>query len=174
MKGKYIQKKQLNPLFKDILFLLSKITVLVVFYLFLFYIVFGIYRCDDQAMSPACKESDLAVFYRLENNFHPSDVIVLEKNGERQVRRIVAVAGDVVDITEDGLVINENIQQETDIFKETLPYEEGITFPITVPPGEYFVLGDNRLESVDSRIYGSVSQNEVKGIVITLLRRRGI
>lgn len=174
MKGQHIQKKQLNPLLKDILFLLSKIAVLVVFFLILFYVVFGIYRCNDQAMSPACKESDLAIFYRLEKNFQPSDVIVLEKNSERQLRRVIAVAGDVVDITEDGLVINGNIQQEPDIFKETLPYEEGITFPITVKQDEYFVLGDNRSASVDSRIYGPVSQDDIKGIVITLLKRRGI
>lgn len=174
MNGKYRQKKPLSPLCKDILFLLSKIAILAVFLIIVFCGIFGIYRCSDQAMSPACKESDLVIAYRLEHHFHPSDVIVLEKNGERQIRRVVAVAGDVVDITEDGLVINGNIQQEPDIFKETLPYEEGITFPVTVPPNEYFVLADNRLESVDSRIYGLVSQDEIEGIVITLLRRRGI
>lgn len=174
MNGKHIQKEPLSPLCKDILFLLSKIAILAVFLMILFCGVFGIYRCSDQTMSPACKESDLVIIYRLEHHFHPSDVIVLEKNGERQIRRVIAVAGDVVDITEDGLVVNGNIQQEPDIFKETLPYKEGIDFPFTVPVDEYFVLGDNRLGSVDSRIYGSVPQDEIKGIVITLLRRRGI
>ncbi len=174
MKEQDKQRKQMKPILKDAVFLLSKIAVLVLFLLLIFGVVFGIYRCNDHAMSPACKDGDLAIVYRLEENFHPSDVIVLEKDGERQIRRVIAAAGDVVDITEKGLVINGYLQQEPDIFTDTLPYEEGIPFPITLGEGEYFVLGDNRPQSTDSRIYGAVRQDEIKGIVITLIRRRGI
>ena len=56
---------------------------------------------------------------------------------------------------------------------ETLPYTEGISFPLTVGEDEYFVLGDNRTNAHDSRIYGTVSKEEIKGTVITLLRHRG-
>ena len=69
--------------------------------------------------------------------------------------------------------INGYLQQEKEIYAETLPYTEGISFPITVKEGEYFVLGDNRTNAKDSRIYGMVKQEEIKGVVITLLRRRG-
>ena len=125
-------------------------------------------------MSPAFKEGDLAIYYRLQKNFQASDAVVIEKDGEFQIRRIVAKAGDEVDITEDGLKINGYLQQENEIYSETLPYVEGIGFPITLGQDEYFVLGDNRTNAKDSRVYGVVKKEEIKGIVMTLLRRRGL
>lgn len=157
----------------DVLFLVVKIFIFVGLLAILFLFIFGICRCSDDMMSPAFKDGDLAVFYRLQKEFQPSDTIVIEKDGETQVRRIIAKAGDEVDLTEDGLKINGYLQQEKEIYAETLPYTEGISFPITVKEGEYFVLGDNRTNAKDSRIYGTVKQEEIKGVVITLLRRRG-
>lgn len=124
-------------------------------------------------MSPAFKDGDLAIYYRLQKEFHPSDTVIIEKDGETQIRRIIAKPGDSVEITADGLKINGYLQQETGIYTETLPYTEGISFPITLEENEYFVLGDNRSEAKDSRIYGAVKKEEIKGTVITLLRHRG-
>lgn len=177
MKGKFTKgspPSDKSLVLEDLLFLVMKIGLFILFLLIMLLIVFGIARCSDQMMSPACKDGDLVFYYRLQKDFQPSDVIVLKKDDEVQIRRIVAVEGDEVDLTEDGLKINGNLQQEPEIFKETLPYTEGITFPITLGPGEYFVLGDNRSQAKDSRIYGTVTKEEVKGLVITLLRRRGI
>lgn len=168
------QEKQKEASVKDdVLFLVVKIFIFVGLLAILFLFIFGICRCSDDMMSPAFKDGDLAVFYRLQKEFQPSDTIVIEKDGETQVRRIIAKAGDEVDLTEDGLKINGYLQQEKEIYAETLPYTEGISFPITVKEGEYFVLGDNTTNAKDSRIYGMVKQEEIKGVVITLLRRRG-
>lgn len=110
----------------------------------------------------------------MQKEFQPLDVVVIEKDGETQIRRVVAKSGDSVEITEDGLKINGYLQQETEIYTETLPYTEGIAFPITLGENEYFVLGDNRSNAKDSRIYGAVKKEEIKGTVITLLRHRGV
>ena len=91
-----------------------------------------------------------------------------------QVRRIIAGPGDRVDISENGLEINGYLQQEDDIYTDTMRFAEGIDFPVTVGQEEYFVLGDNRENARDSRIYGLVNQKEIKGTVISLLRRRGL
>lgn len=163
-----------KALLNDLLFLLLKIGISVLLLAGLFLFVFGISRCSGHSMTPACKDGDLVFYYRLQKEYHPSDVIVLEQDGETQVRRIIATEGDVVDLTEDGLKINGYLQQEPEIYTETLPYVDGISFPVTVGPDEYFVLGDNRSQSKDSRVYGTVKQEDVKGLVITLLRRRGI
>lgn len=157
----------------DLLFLALKILIFLGLAAVTFLFIFGICRIDDHAMSPAFKDGDLAVYYRLQKNIFPSDTVVIEKDGEIQVRRVIATEGDQVDLTKDGLKINGYLQQEHDIYKETLPYREGIEFPITVGKDEYFVLGDNRVNAKDSRIYGTVKKEEIKGTVITLLRRRG-
>lgn len=168
------KESEKKTLLSDLLFLLLKIGIFVLLLAGLFLFVFGICRCSGHSMSPACKDGDLAFYYRLQSEYRPSDVIVLEQDGETQIRRIIAAEGDVVDITEDGLKINGYLQQEPEIYTETLPYVDGISFPITVGPDEYFVLGDNRSQAEDSRVYGTVNHEDVKGLVITLLRRRGI
>lgn len=158
---------------EDLLFLGLKIMIFVMLLTVTFLFIFGICRCNNDMMSPAFKDGDLAIYYRLQKEFQPTDTVVLEKNGETQVRRIIAGAGDTVNLTEEGLEINGYQQQEQGIYTETFPCSDGITFPITVGKDEYFVLGDNRTSAKDSRIYGVVKKEEIKGTVITLLRRRG-
>lgn len=134
--------------------------------------VFGIAKNEGNAMSPALKSGDLIMYYRHGNTFSSNDIVVLEYEEEIQVRRVMAIAGDTVDITEDGLVINGALQQERDINTDTLVYEGGIEFPVTLKENELFVLGDNRLESIDSRMYGPVNGDIVAGKVTLLIRTR--
>lgn len=169
-----VAKKQRQiPLKEDIIFLAVKIGIVVALFIMVFLFIFGIARCCDNSMSPSFKNGDLAIYYRLQKEYQVSDVVVLKKDGEEQLRRVIAKPGDQVDITEDGLKVNGYLQQEDAIYTETLPYIEGITFPIILGQGEYFVLGDNRTIAKDSRIYGVVKQEEIKGTILTLLRRRG-
>ncbi len=166
------KNKQLS-IKEEVLFLLLKIGLIVFLFLVLFWGVFGIYRCKDQSMSPALKYGDLVVFYRLQKEYQISDVVVVKKEGTTQTRRIIAKAGDEVDITKEGLKINGYLQQEKEIYVETLPFVGGIDFPIKLKEKEYFVLGDCRSDAEDSRVYGAIKQNEIQGSVITFLRRRG-
>ena len=158
----------------DLLFLLMKIGILAILLIITFVFIFGISRCNDNSMSPAFKDGDLAFYYRLQKEYNIADVVVVEKDNELQIRRIIAKGGDQIEITEEGLKINGYLQQEINIYEETLPYVEGIAFPIEVPENEYFVLGDSRSNAKDSRIYGTVKKEEVKGGVMTLIRRRGV
>lgn len=158
----------------DLLFLLIKIAILVILLVITFVFIFGISRCSDNSMNPSFKDGDLVFYYRLQKEYNIADVVVVEKDDEVQIRRIIAKAGDKVDITEEGLKINGYLQNETNIYEETLPYVEGISFPIEVPENEYFVLGDSRSNAKDSRIYGTVKKEEIKGGVMTLIRRRGL
>lgn len=167
------QNSKQSSVKEELLFLIAKIGIVIVLLLILLVFVFGIYRCGDNSMLPALKNGDLAIFYRLQKQYQASDVVVVKKEEDQQIRRIVAQAGDEVDITKDGLKVNGYLQQENEIYTETMPYVEGISFPITLKEDEYFVLGDNRTNAKDSRIYGVVKKDEIKGILITLLRRRG-
>ena len=167
------QEKGKSSVKEDILFLILKIVIFLTLLAAMLLFVFGICRCGDNMMAPAFKDGDLAIYYRLQKEYQPSDTVVIEKDGETQIRRIVAKSGDSVEITGEGLKINGYIQQEAGIYTETLPYTEGISFPIVLGEDEYFVLGDNRSGAKDSRIYGAVKKTEIKGAVITLLRHRG-
>lgn len=94
---------------------------------------------------------------------------------KRFVCRVIACAGDTVVITDEGgLTVNGNALTETDIFSPTRPYEGYTEYPVTLGEGEYFVLSDLRNGGTDSRYFGIVTQDEIQGIVITMLRRNNL
>ena len=168
------EERQPVPLLVDIGYLLLKILIIGVLAVVMFTFLFGICRNPDDSMSPAMKEGDLIIYYRLKKDYQVGDVVIIRQEKETELRRIVARAGDVVDITEEGLSVNGYIQQEDDIYMETLPYTEGITFPVTVGENQVFLLGDNRSCARDSRIYGPVDIAKIKGNVMTIMRRRNL
>jgi signal peptidase I len=160
---------------KDLLFLALKIAVIVLVFIFLFTFVFGISRNPEPSMSPAIKDGDLVIYHRYtKSGYLPRDAIIVDVGGQKQIRRVIANAGDIVDITEEGLLINGALQQEQEIYQKTERYQEGIDFPLTVPDGHVFVLGDNREGATDSRIYGTVETSDTEGKVMTVIRRRSI
>jgi len=155
--------------------LLLKITSIVVIFLLLLVFFFGIVRYQDASMYPAIKDGDLVVFQRYTSDrYLPQDVVALRFEEKTRFLRVVATAGDTVNVEEGRLVINGAPQQETGITERTDRYQEGIDFPLAVPEGQVFVLGDNRTESPDSRIFGCVEIKDTLGKVMMIIRKRGI
>lgn len=126
-------------------------------------------------MSPRLSGGDLMLYYRLQNKWYTDDVVVFEKDGTRYTGRIVATGGDTVDIPDEGgLTINDSTVLEPDIFYVTKKYEAGIDFPVTLEKDEFFILCDYREGAKDSRFFGPVKASELKGKVITVMRRTDI
>ena len=115
------------------------------------------------------------LYYRLNQTWHAQDVVVVKKDGVTYTARIVAQSGDKVEITDDAqLKVNDSIVLENDIYYSTPRYDDQVQYPVTLGEGEFFVLCDYREGAKDSRYFGPVSRSEVKGKVITVLRRSGL
>ena len=84
---------------------------------------------------------------------------------------MIANENDVVNITEEGMLLVNGTVQGGEIIYPTYP-KEGIEYPYRVPEGCVFVLGDHRTDTIDSRDFGPVPKKQVQGKVITILRRR--
>lgn len=84
--------------------------------------------------------------------------------GEDWIKRIIAVGGDVVDLQKDSIYVNGVRLIEPYLKDRNTTYDKRlIEFPYTVPEGEFFVMGDNRLVSHDSRNIGSINADEIIG-----------
>ena len=86
--------------------LLLKISIIILAVFLIFTFLYGIVRINDVSMKPAIKDGDLVMYYRLDKRFISGDVAVFEDDGKATTGRVVAVAGDTVDITKNGLKIN--------------------------------------------------------------------
>lgn len=150
-----------------------RLAVLLLFLWFIFGVCFGIAPVRNGDMFPRISAGDLMLYYRLERNYNSQDVIVYEKDEQSRVGRVIAHGGDTVEITGEGEIkINDSIVMEINVFYDTYPYEGGtVTYPLTLAEDEVFVLGDNRQGAKDSRYYGAIQTGEIKGKVITILRR---
>lgn len=152
-----------------------KLIMMVLLLWILFGVLFGITPMRNNDMSPRISAGDLLLYYRLDENYRTNDVVVFEKDGTEYTGRIVGKGGESVEITEDAqLKVNGGSVIETDIFYSTPRYEEGIEYPVELAEDEYFILCDYRNGAKDSRYFGPVSRSEIKGKVITILRRSSL
>ena len=157
-------------------FLFRLIAFVLVVYVLLFHIV-GLTMMPSGDMSPRLDAGDLLLFYRIEKNPKLQDIAVIQKkdSGRRFVLRVVACPGDTVEVSEEkGLVVNGNTQIEANIHYPTRPYDNGTEYPLKLNEGEYFVMADYRNGGMDSRYFGPVKQDEIEGVVITLMRRNNL
>ena len=152
-----------------------KLIMMVLLLWILFGVLFGITPMRNNDMSPRISAGDLLLYYRLDENYRTNDVGGFEKDGTEYTGRIVGKGGESVEITEDAqLKVNGSSVIETDIFYSTPRYEEGIEYPVELAEDEYFILCDYRNGAKDSRYFGPVSRSEIKGKVITILRRSSL
>lgn len=159
----------------DIKSFISRLIVLVLLFFILFRWVFGIKPMQNEDMSPRISAGDLMLFYRMENELHINDVVIFEKDGKTYTGRVIAQGGDVVEVTDEAqLIINGSAVIESGIYYKTPKYDADVTYPLTIQKSEYFILCDYREGAKDSRYFGPVSEDEIEGKVITVIRRSGL
>ena len=145
-------------------------SVLVVVAIFTF--VIRMMGVDGHSMLNTLQHGDrlLLVNSMLYHDYKYGDIVILRKNGvfddDPIVKRVIAVEGQTVDIDfAEGIVYVDGEALEEDYIREPTYTAEGTEFPLTVPEGSIFVMGDNRNGSSDSRDYrlGTVDTRYVIG-----------
>ncbi len=130
-------------------------SVLTVVLLFTF--VIRLIGVDGHSMMPTLQDGDrlLVLNSALCGGYRRGDIVVLRKESflpEPIVKRVIATEGQVVDIDFfSGAVFVDGQQLHEDYVNEPTFLEEGMEFPLTVPKGSIFIMGDNRNASNDSR-----------------------
>ena len=143
----------------------------------LFTFVIRLIGVDGHSMVPTLQDGDrlLVLNAMLDNDYGYGDIGGLRKDTfleEPIVKRVIATEGQTVDIDfVSGAVYVDGELLEEDYINEPTYVEEGTEFPLTVPEGSIFVMGDNRNHSSDSRSsdLGTVDTRYVIGKAVFLL-----
>lgn len=132
-------------------------------------LVFSVCVVSGASMRPTLAPGERVLVYRLASEFTRGDLVVV-KNPDAPddllVKRIVALPREEVAARSGVLTVGPFVVPEPYVLRGTTI---GDLPPSRVPEGHYFVLGDNRAESVDSRTFGAIDRRLVVGKVVLSL-----
>lgn len=161
--------KRLGAFFVD---LIEVVVFAIAIFLFVYLLVLQPHKIKGDSMQPNFPNGEYLVTDKLTYRFRNpirGEVVVFEApgtNGEEFIKRIIGLPGEKVSIRSSKVHINGRPLVES-YLSDQLRTSPGAFLKdqqeITVPEGEYFVLGDNRPASSDSRSWGFVSKNKITG-----------
>ena len=122
-------------------------------------------QVEGTSMVPTLKDNEILLLKKYNHSPKRFDIVVFDLGKSRLIKRVIGLPGENVEYKNDKLYINGKHIKETftrnsktsDFKLEDLNYKK-------IPEGYYFVMGDNRNNSTDSRIIGLVSEKHIKGI----------
>lgn len=112
----------------------------------------------SSSMEPTLKVGQVVVNNRLFQELNREDIVVFEQDGIFMIKRIIGLPGEVLEIKNNEIYINGD-KLDCSYIKEPMITED---FYIKIPKDEYFMMGDNRNNSQDSRYYGTIKADKIQ------------
>lgn len=151
-------KKLSNPLPKYII-------VLIVFFVVFQLFIPMVYIVDGDSMYPTYKDGQITIvdYYGVDKEYKNGDVVVIENLSQRtkMIKRIIGCGGDHVVIKDNQLYVNDVLLEEDYLYEPMINQD----MDFIIQEGKYFVLGDNRNNSIDSRKLGLIDKEDIVGKV---------
>lgn len=139
---------------------LPYIIIIIVVLLIKMFIVTPI-RVNGPSMLDTLEDKDIMILDEISFKFKGLkrfDIVVVNYKNERIIKRVIGLPGETVEYRDNKLYINGKVVEEDFSHEVTADVD-----PIKIPKNCYYVMGDNRVNSTDSRIIGPVSIKDIRG-----------
>lgn len=158
------RERQRSRFVKTLVSLVGTLVVVAAVAILVTTLLVPVLQVTGNSMSPTFQQGDILIAYKTDD-FTTGDLIAFYYNNKILVKRVIARAGDWVDIDDEGNVyVNDVVIEEPYISEKDLG-DCNIDLPYQVPESRVFVMGDNRSVSIDSRntSVGCVSSEQIVG-----------
>lgn len=111
-------------------------------------------------MDPTLNDKDIMLLDEISYRFSDIerfDIVVVKEEDEYLIKRVIGLPGETVEYKNDKLYIDGKY------VKEDFKHKETFDFSTTLGKDEYFIMGDNRTNSTDSRVFGPISRDKIMG-----------
>lgn len=150
-------KKNIKVIFKE---LLPYVLIVIVVLFIKMYIVSPI-RVNGESMYSTLHDGDIMLLdeasYRF-SDIERFDIVVIKYSDEYLIKRVIGLPGDTISCKDNTIYINGKKVKEDFKHAKTSDFDE-----VKISDDEYFVLGDNRVNSIDSRMIGNIKKDLIKG-----------
>lgn len=129
-----------------------------------------VFSFPENKKKEECSSTSKNILNRMENVFNTGNPSYIFKDNCRDfIKRIIGVGGDKIEVKAKKVYVNDILLDESyTIYRDTGLMKQGLTprdnfGPVIVPRNKFFMMGDNRDQSFDSRFWGFVDMEDIKG-----------
>lgn len=159
-----------SKLFKEVLEWVKSLAIAGVLAIIIHTFLFAVVVVSGPSMEATLHNNERLIMNKLVYNFNDAehgDIIVFHATEQDDyIKRVIGLPGDKVEYRNNQLYINDEAVEEPYLADTTYTVDFG---PVVVTEDTVFVLGDNRLNSTDSRIIGAISEDKIVGRVNLLI-----
>lgn len=157
-----MDKIKVNKVVKNIITYALIIGIAIIIKLF----VFSPIKINGSSMEPTLKDGDIMILneigYHL-NGVNRFDIAVANVDGEKLIKRVIGLPGETVEYRDNNLYINGEMIVENFRHDDTKDFSLSELNVDKIPDNYYFLVGDNRGNSKDSRIIGLIHRSKIIG-----------
>ena len=145
--------------------ILSYVSIILVVVLVRTFIITPV-RVVGSSMDKTLKEGEILLLEKIDKKYKRYDIVVIKENNERIIKRIIGMPGESVKIVEGVIYINGEAIEDKYASSYTGDFSLDKFDLDVIPEDSYFVLGDNRIVSKDSRLLGPINKKKIQGKAI--------
>ena len=137
------------------------ILIIIIVFLIKYFVITPI-RVNQSSMNNTLYDKDIMILNKISYRFvdiKRFDIVVIKKDDEYLIKRVIGLPGELIEYKDNKLYVNDKLVDENFLHKKTDDYK----LDKKIPEKYYFVVGDNRPDSLDSRYFGLVKKDEILG-----------